>query len=373
MSSDRDPLDPACFGAGEPFSLGVEEELLLVDPAGRAAPERRRRAARPPRGAARGQVEREVHACQIELITDVCTDVSDAIDVLAGLRLGGARDRDRDRRLPARTRRPARARRRSPTRERYRMIRDLLGDALRHARCPAIHVHVGMPDAESAIRAQRPAAPPAAAGGARRQRAVPPRARHRARLGARDHAPGRGRARVRRGRCVDYADFTAFTRSPDRGRGRPGLHVPLVEAAPAPAAGYGGDPGARRAGLAHARRVGSWPPSTRSPATRRSPTRSRDRRRSSWRRRRSARPAPAWTREAAGRCGPAATGGRSCSRRRSTASGRAPGRSGASRSSTGCSTCWPSAAAPDCSARAAGEDGDTAAVLAMLLRPRGGG
>ena len=27
-----DPLDPGRFGAGDPFSLGVEEELRLVDP-----------------------------------------------------------------------------------------------------------------------------------------------------------------------------------------------------------------------------------------------------------------------------------------------------------------------------------------------------
>ena len=151
MSSDRDPLDPACFGTGEPFSLGVEEELLLVD----------REDGRLLNGGAglldrleepaRGQVEREVHACQIELITDVCSDVSDAIDVLAGLRRavlatgigivgsgthptageGEAEITDR---------------------ERYRMIRDLLGDALATP-VSAIHVHVGMPDAESAIRA----------------------------------------------------------------------------------------------------------------------------------------------------------------------------------------------------------------------------
>ena len=148
---DRDPLDPSRFGTGAPFSLGVEEELLLVDPAdgelrngGAGLLERLEE---PPRGT----VEREVHACQVELITDICSNAADAIGVLTELRravlatgigivgtgthpTAGEGDAE------------------ITERERYRMIRDLLGDALATP-VSGLHVHVGMPDAETAIRA----------------------------------------------------------------------------------------------------------------------------------------------------------------------------------------------------------------------------
>jgi carboxylate-amine ligase len=37
-------------------------------------------------GAGRGRAERELHACQIELITDVCATTAEAVQTLAGLR-----------------------------------------------------------------------------------------------------------------------------------------------------------------------------------------------------------------------------------------------------------------------------------------------
>ena len=59
------------FGSGPPFTVGVEEELFLVDPltgaqinASTAVQERV--------GPVDGTVERELHACQLELITEVC-------------------------------------------------------------------------------------------------------------------------------------------------------------------------------------------------------------------------------------------------------------------------------------------------------------
>jgi len=138
------------FGAGAPFSLGVEEELFLVDPAsgrlhnGDAA--LFERIEEP----ARGQIEREVHSCMVELITDVCADVPDAIEVLAGLRravlaagvgiVGSgthptAEEGDAE----------------FTGKDRYRLIHELLGDALATP-VSALHVHVGMPDAQTAIR-----------------------------------------------------------------------------------------------------------------------------------------------------------------------------------------------------------------------------
>ena len=151
MSSDPDPLDPCNFGTGAPFSLGVEEELHVVDAAtGRlhnGAGTLLERLDAP----ARGQVEREVHACQLELITDICDTVADAMGVLRELRqavlatgtgvVGSgthptAEEGDAE----------------ITDKERYKLVRELLGDAIATP-VSALHVHVGMPDAETAIRA----------------------------------------------------------------------------------------------------------------------------------------------------------------------------------------------------------------------------
>jgi len=138
------------FGSGRPFSLGVEEELSLVDPvtgeqvnAADAVLERI--------GAVDGTVERELHACQVELITDVCRTVGEAVDGLRSLRravvstgaglLGSGTHPSAPEGAAEIT-----------DKERYERIRDLLGDAV-VTPVNGLHVHVGMPDAETAIAA----------------------------------------------------------------------------------------------------------------------------------------------------------------------------------------------------------------------------
>ena len=138
------------FGSREPFSVGVEEELFLVDPvtgrqvnASGAVHERL--------GPIEGSVERELHASQIELITDVCGSASEAVGALAGLRravlatgtglLGSGTH-------PSAIEGEAEI----TDKERYERIRDLLGDAVATP-VGGLHIHIGMPDAESAIRA----------------------------------------------------------------------------------------------------------------------------------------------------------------------------------------------------------------------------
>src|ERR1019366_9517830 len=76
---------PNAFGSERPFSVGVEEELFLVDPvtgrqtnASAAVQERL--------GPVDGTVESELHACQVELITDVCSSAGEAAVTLGGLR-----------------------------------------------------------------------------------------------------------------------------------------------------------------------------------------------------------------------------------------------------------------------------------------------
>jgi glutamate---cysteine ligase / carboxylate-amine ligase len=138
------------FGSGRDFSLGVEEELFLVDPVtgaqidvSTALLERM--------GPTQGTVERELHACQVELITGVCTTAGEATQALAGLRravaatgtgiLGAGMHPAAPEGLAEIT-----------DKERYSRIRDLLGDAVADP-TGGLHVHVGMPDPETAIRA----------------------------------------------------------------------------------------------------------------------------------------------------------------------------------------------------------------------------
>jgi carboxylate-amine ligase len=144
-----DQADDA-FGSREPFTVGVEEELFLVDPVtGRqtnasAAVQRRL-------GAVDGTVERELHACQVELITDVCHSAGEAVGSLGRLRhavvatgagLIGSGTHPSAREGEAEI----------TDKERYERIRDLLGDAVATP-VGGLHIHIGMPDAETAIRA----------------------------------------------------------------------------------------------------------------------------------------------------------------------------------------------------------------------------
>ena len=142
--------DDHAFGSSTPFSLGVEEELFLVDPvtgeqidASRAVLQRI--------GDVEGTVERELHACQVELITRVCSTASEAADALRGLRKAvGATGAGL---LGAGLHPAAREGLAEITdKERYAHIRHLLGDAVADP-TGGLHVHVGMPDPETAIRA----------------------------------------------------------------------------------------------------------------------------------------------------------------------------------------------------------------------------
>jgi carboxylate-amine ligase len=147
--SSEDDIGNA-FGSGEPFSVGAEEELFLVDPVtGRQA--NTSAAVQERLGPVDGTVERELHACQVELITDVCRSAGEAVGTLGGMRravvatgaglLGSGTH-------PSATEGEAEI----TDKERYERIRDLLGDAVATP-VGGLHIHIGMPDAETAIRA----------------------------------------------------------------------------------------------------------------------------------------------------------------------------------------------------------------------------
>jgi glutamate---cysteine ligase / carboxylate-amine ligase len=143
-------LDDHRFGSGRPFSLGVEEELFLVDPVtGRQA--NASAAVLDRLGDVAGSVAQELHACQVELISDVCGAAAEAIEALGALRsavretgaglIGSGTH-------PAATEGEAQI----TDKDRYERIRYLLGDAV-VTPVGGLHVHVGMPDAATAVRA----------------------------------------------------------------------------------------------------------------------------------------------------------------------------------------------------------------------------
>jgi glutamate---cysteine ligase / carboxylate-amine ligase len=138
------------FGSSKPFSIGVEEELFLVDPltgcqtnTSAAVLERL--------GSVEGKVEQELHACQVELITNICTRASEAVQALGEMRRAVLQTGTGI--LASGTHPSAREDDSAIThKERYEHIHYLLGDAV-ITPVAALHVHVGMPDAETAIRA----------------------------------------------------------------------------------------------------------------------------------------------------------------------------------------------------------------------------
>lgn len=136
------------FGIQPDYSLGVEEELLLVDPSGRelrAEAERVIASATP----TRGRLASEIFAAQVELVTPICRTISDAAhslaDLNAALRSSGARM------IGAGLHPAAQGDAALCSSPRYREVSEALQGLLRTPPA-ALHVHVGMPDPETAIR-----------------------------------------------------------------------------------------------------------------------------------------------------------------------------------------------------------------------------
>jgi glutamate---cysteine ligase / carboxylate-amine ligase len=148
--SSADPFAGHAFGSA--FSVGVEEELLLVDPRSRALSHDAERVIAAVEQPARGQVDHEAYAAELELRSPPSSTAGEAAAALAAARdaalaagatLVGA-GLHPDARLGdvqlVRTARYA------------RVEDDMRGLILRTPEC-ALHVHVGMPDADTAIRA----------------------------------------------------------------------------------------------------------------------------------------------------------------------------------------------------------------------------
>jgi carboxylate-amine ligase len=137
------------FGDGKPFSLGAEEELFLVDPVnGRMVNSSAAVTAR--LSSAMAGIERELHAGMVEFISDVCANAGDVIGQLAhrraaclgtGIGLLGSGTH------PTATDDEAQI----SDKERYERVHRLLGAAVATP-VAGLHIHVGMPDAETAIK-----------------------------------------------------------------------------------------------------------------------------------------------------------------------------------------------------------------------------
>ena len=141
------------FGLSADFAVGIEEELLLVDPVTHAlehsAVEVLGRLSTPP---GQGAACPETYSALMELASPVCADVTDAVDSLAAWRerlhaadataIGAGLHPDGAFgdvvHFPS---------------ERYRLIAAEMRGLLARTPTCALHVHVGMPDAEAAIRA----------------------------------------------------------------------------------------------------------------------------------------------------------------------------------------------------------------------------
>ena len=141
--------DQHAFGAGQPFTLGVEEELFLVDPVtGRmvnssaAVTERL--------DSAIGGIERELHAGMIEFVSEVCATAAEAVGQLAHRRaacLGTGVGLLGSGTHPTATEDASEI----SDKDRYERIHELLGDAIATP-VAGLHVHIGMPDPETAIK-----------------------------------------------------------------------------------------------------------------------------------------------------------------------------------------------------------------------------
>jgi glutamate---cysteine ligase / carboxylate-amine ligase len=147
-----DTIPGVNFGSEADFSLGVEEELLLVDPRTYAlehgAPQLLARLSVP---ADEGVAEPEAYAALVELASPICSDATEATASCAvlrrHLRSAGATVIGAGLHPSA----PFGDTAQFPS-ERYRLLASEMRGLLARTPTCALHVHVGLPDAETAIR-----------------------------------------------------------------------------------------------------------------------------------------------------------------------------------------------------------------------------
>ena len=147
----EDVIGEPAFGRTEGFTVGLEEELLLVDPETRGLADAAERIL-PEMAVPPGAAGFEAYAAELELRSPPCRDVGEAAEALAagrraaraaGATLMGAGLHPTAGLGDARLVRQ----------ERYRRVDEEMRGLIRRTPECALHVHVGMPDAETAVRA----------------------------------------------------------------------------------------------------------------------------------------------------------------------------------------------------------------------------
>jgi glutamate---cysteine ligase / carboxylate-amine ligase len=146
-----DDVPVSAFGRAAPLALGAEEELLLVDPADLRLADVSSEVVPRVRAAA-GEVKHDVYEALVETASPVACSAPEVAGALAGLR---AALREAGATLMGCGIHPegAFADVRHVPKERYIAIGESMRGLLRRTPTAALHVHVGMPDADAAIRA----------------------------------------------------------------------------------------------------------------------------------------------------------------------------------------------------------------------------
>jgi carboxylate-amine ligase len=139
------------FGRSDPFTVGVEEELLLVDPATRALSNSSAEVLAA-MGAASERASHEAFASELELRSSACRTAGEARAELAQLRSAA---RAAGATLLGAGLHPTAGWGEAPLvdSDRYRVVGETMRGLITRTPDCALHVHVAMPDPESATRA----------------------------------------------------------------------------------------------------------------------------------------------------------------------------------------------------------------------------
>jgi carboxylate-amine ligase len=145
------------FGESTPFSLGVEEELMILDAETYAPVPAVRTLVAESKGLdLPGRLKTELHASIVELNTDVCSTAAEALEAVRTLRAAASSLADgHGLRVAAAGTHPfARPEELEiVTEPRYQEFVDYAGITARRQGVSGLHVHVGMPDADTCMAA----------------------------------------------------------------------------------------------------------------------------------------------------------------------------------------------------------------------------
>jgi glutamate---cysteine ligase / carboxylate-amine ligase len=143
------------FGESDPLSIGVEEEVMLLDAESLAPVAGIRELLAAVDGAELpGRLKTELHASVVELNTDICGSVETAVEALARLRATAAEALERQgRRLAAAGSHPFAEPEELEVvdEKRYLQFVGYAGVTARRQGVNGIHVHLGMPGAEECL------------------------------------------------------------------------------------------------------------------------------------------------------------------------------------------------------------------------------